>query len=121
MEYPSKRVVQGKTGKIVKLSTTNVYSNQHPTASIKNIRLLGGRYDSQKLEISIISSFWRSLFQLDRPKKLWKTTSTELADSHTLRLDITDQTNLTESDKCTLKMACDCTMSTAETKRTSRM
>ena len=61
-------------------------------------KILGGRYDSQNLQIPIVSSFSRfSLFQLDRPKN--KTLENDFFYqtcrlSDFLRLDITDQTNL---------------------------
>ena len=95
-------------------------------------KTLGERYDSQTFQIPILSSFSRfSLFQLDRPKN--KTMENDLFYQNCLLsdlLDISDQTslkklltlflqnfdNLTESDKCTWKMACDCTMKNCRSK-----
>ena len=98
-------------------------------------KILGGRYDSQNLQLPIISSFSRlSMFQLDRPKN--KTLENDFFHqtcrlSDFLRLNITNQTNLkkkvltlfwqnfnnfTESDKCTWKMASDCTMNNCRSK-----
>ena len=91
------RMPQSYSEKLVRSpgTSTNVYSNQKPTATIRTTR---GRYDSQNIQLPIISSFLRfSLFQLGRPKNetlehdfFYQTCRLAVF----LRLDITDQTNL---------------------------